>query len=359
MMETPYCLFEVNQHIAAIKTDYLEEVLALPELILVPNAPSGIVGMIDLRGNVLPVIDLRLRDKEQLQQYRLTDSIIILKQADLRIGMIVNNIQDIRELSTQGMNTEFSEYQTWMSPDIISFFEGMILNEGMIFMLGEPQSWFHTGELQQVISIMRFLVDDFYEARSEQPETGITELNSATFFSPTATPQEQIIFRQRADNLRQQLDDDGATLDSKTLIVLALDNKLLGIEASCVREFITIKQATPVPCCPRHIIGSMNLRGDVLTVVDISEPLGLPAKAVPKNPKAVVVELDNTLAAVIIEEVRDALFEVNSKKIQVDSTFPTRHSYSQGTVPYGGQMMQILDLPKLLHSDELVVNEAL
>ena len=110
-METSYCLFEINQQLGAINTDYLEEVLSLPELILVPNAPSGIVGVIDLRGDVLPVIDLRLSQEGQPQSYRLTDSIIIVKQADLRIGLFVNNIQTIRDLSTQGLITDFSDYQ--------------------------------------------------------------------------------------------------------------------------------------------------------------------------------------------------------------------------------------------------------
>ncbi len=354
-MEMSYCLFEIDQHFSAIKTDYLEEVLALPELILVPNAPSGIIGVIDLRGEVLPVVDLRLCHEEQSQQYRLSDSIVILKQADLSIGIVVTNIQDIKELSTQGMITEFSDYQGWMNPDIISFFDGIILSESMIFMLGEPQSWFNPGELQQIISVTRFLVDDFSKARSEQPDIQISATNATAFFVPNATSQEQLIFRQRANDLRQPI-DDGTTLDSRVLIVLVLDDKLLGIDANCVREFITIKQATPVPCCPRHILGSTNLRGEVLTVIDISEPMGFPVKALPRNPKAVVVELDNTLVAVIIEEVRDALFEVNSNNIQMDVTFPTRHNYVQGTVPYGEQMMQILDLPKLLHSDELIVN---
>ncbi|MEA5467070.1 chemotaxis protein CheW [Leptothoe sp. PORK10 BA2] len=358
-METSYCLFEINDHFAAINTDYLEEVLALPELILVPNAPSGIVGVIDFHGEVLPVIDLRLNQEGKSQPYRLSDSLIIIKQADLRIGLFANTIQTIKDLSTQALITNFSEYQEWMNPDVTNFFDGMILNEAAIFILSEPQSWFNPGELKQVISIIRFLVDNYYETRLEQSETEAADLNVTTSFSPNATSQEHIIFRQRADNLRRQLNDSVSALDLKTLIVLSFNDQLIGIEATCVREFITVRQATPVPCCPRHIIGSTSLRGEILTVIDISEPLGLPLKAVPRNPKAVVIELNNTIAALVIEDVRDALFEINSNNIQIDSTFPMRHNYIQGTVPYGDQMMRILDLPKLLQSDELVVNEVL
>lgn len=357
-MEISYCLFEINQHVSAVKADYLEEVVALPELILLPNAPSGIVGVIALRGEVLPVVDLRVSDPDQSQHYRLTDSVIILKQSDLRIGLVANAVQDLRELSTQGMMTELPEHQDWMNPDIKRFFAGMILNQADILILHEPQSWFNPGELQQVIAVTRFLVDDFYEPRLGQSSGALSEAAVTEAFAPNATAQEQLIFRQRADNLKRVLNDDQATIDTKTLIVIALDNQLLGIDANCVREFITVSQATPVPCCPRHIIGNTNLRGEVLTVIDISEPLGFSSqKILARNPKAVVIELDHTLTAIVVEEIRDALFEVDSRNIQVDYQFPTRHSYVRGAVPYGEQMMHILDLPKLLHSNELVVNE--
>lgn len=355
-METTYCLFEINQHLGAINTAYLEEVISLPELILIPNAPSGIVGVIDLRGDVLPVVDLRLSLAEQAHPYLLTDSIIILKQNDLRIGIVVNNVQEIKELTTQGMLTELSDHQSWMQPDVVSFFDGIVLHETEIFVLGTPQSWFNPGELQQVISITRFLVDDFYEPRTGK--TAASEEKDLTLFALNATSQEQKIFRQRAENLRRHLNDNQTDADSKTLIVLALHENLVGIDATCVREFITIDQATPVPCCPKHIIGSTNLRGDILTVIDIAEPMGFSSKALARNPKAVVIELENILVAIVIEDVQDAMFELNINNIERESRLSHR-SYVQGEVTYGDRKMYILDLPKLLHSDELIVNEAL
>ena len=197
----------------------------------------------------------------------------------------------------------------------------------LLFILSEPQAWFKPGEIQQVISVTRFLVDDFYDSRINQDHldaslsTSLSNENPAMVFCPVATPKEQTIFRQRADELRQPLDSNQSNTDLKTLIVIGLDNKLLGIDASFVREFITINQATPVPCCPRHIIGNINLRGEVLTVVDISESLGFSPKTLSRQPKAVVVELDNALAAVIIEEIRDTLFDVNPNNIKMGLHF--------------------------------------
>lgn len=362
-METSYCIFAINQHLNAVDADYIDEMFALPELILVPNAPSGIIGVIDLRGEVLPVVDFRLNIEGQSLHYQLTDSVIVLKQADLRIGLIVNTVQTIRDLSVKGMMTNLTEHQDWINPEVRGFFAGMTLNEQTIFILDQPQSWFSPGEIQQVIAITRFLVDDFYARYSsdEQSSDILPKANVTMAFCSDAPPQEKTIFRQRADSLRQLPDKDKSDTTSKTLIVVELDNRFVGIDATCVREFITIHQAAPIPCCPRHIIGNTNLRGEILTVIDISEPLGFSSKLPVKGTKAVVIELEHILAAVLIEDVRDALFAVKLNTIKPISSnvFATKSDHFEGTVPYKDQSMYILNLPKLLHSDELVVNEIL
>ncbi|MEM7796558.1 MAG: chemotaxis protein CheW [Cyanobacteria bacterium P01_C01_bin.118] len=355
-METSYCLFKVNNHLSAINTVFLGEVFALPEIILVPNAPSGIVGVMDVRGDVLPVVDLRPISEGESLRYSLTDSVIILEQGELAIGLIVNSVQDIRELSLQGVMTEISTEQEWLNPNVREFFTGMVLNEDEIFILDEPQTWFNPGELQQIITITRFLVDDFYGGQLGQSESPLSENDITITFCAEASDQEKSIFRQRAENLRRPLQDDEEGLASTTLIVVALDNELLGIEATAVREFITIEQATPVPCCPRYIIGSTNLRGETLTILDISEPLGISPKPLTRKPKAVVIELEDTLTAIVVEEIRDALFDIKLNSIQPGQN---QNNYLDGTVPYGTQMMNIINLPKLLNSEELVINEAI
>ncbi|NEQ55533.1 MAG: hypothetical protein F6K11_36365, partial [Leptolyngbya sp. SIO3F4] len=314
-------------------------------------------GVIDLQGDVLPVVDFRVSFGEQSRQYELTDSLIILKQDDLRVGVIVDDVQGVKELSTQGMMTELPEHQTWMISDTKVFFAGLLLTKDNIFILNEPKTWFNPGELQQVIAITRFLVDDFYDSRLNQDETRFSERTITTAFCPNASAQERSIFRQRADGLRKRTETVQASTAFKSLIVVALDNNLIGIDASYVREFITVNQAIPVPCCPRHIVGNTNLRGEIVTVVDISEPLGLSAKTLSKNLMTVVVELEGTLAAVIIEEIRDTLFELNPNNVETTLNPLIKHSFIQGTTLYDEQTMQILDVPTFFHGNELVVNE--
>ena len=361
-METPYCLFEIDRCHSAVEATYVEEVFALPELVLIPNAPLGVIGVIDLRGDTLPIVDFRLETEAQPRSYQLTDSIVVLNQADLRIGVVVNSVKGIRELSVQEATTTLNERPELSNLDINRFFAGMASDQTDIFILSSPQAWFKPGEIQQVISVTRFLVSDFYDSRADREQSEVQSSGDpGMMFAPTATREEQTTFRQRAEGLRQSLSEERSTTDSRSLITVSLDNNIFGIDSSLVREFITINQAMPIPCCPKHIIGNMNLRGEILTIVDISKSLGLSLKSLPRKPKAVVIEFEDTLTVVIVEEVRDALFAVNPNDVKTvsDRNFAIRRTYIQGEAPYGDETMYILDMPTLLSSNELVVNEIL
>lgn len=364
-METSYFLFSLNQQLSAIKSDYVEEVFALPELILIPDAPLGIVGVIDLRGEVLPVLDLNLTVDELPRQYQLTDSVVVLNQAQLRIGIIVTAVHGLKDISAQAIEPGLFEQPTLINPAIRKLLAGVVTTDETIFVLSELQNWFNTGEIQQFISVTSFLVNEIHSGtRTDllQSETAISDSSpsdSRMSFRPTASPEERMIFRQRAENLRRSPDEDLSSEGAKTLVVISLNKKLFGIDSQIVREFITVNQATPIPCCPTHIIGNMNLRGEILTVVDIGKSLNLALKDLSRTPKAIVAEFGNTTVGIVVDDIREAMFAVYPRDIQEvsDPDLAMKRSYVEGAVPSNDQMINILDLPTLLQSNDLVVNE--
>ena len=117
-----------------------------------------------------------------------------------------------------------------------------------------------------------------------------------------------------------------------------------------------VRRVTPLPCCPPHIVGNMNLRGDIVTLVDIRNLLGLPPGG-PTAPKAVVVGMGETLVGIAVNEVFDVASLRPSDLIAAPPTAAAAEKYIKGTSPYGGRMMAVLDLRKILAEGELVVNE--
>ena len=364
-MEIPHFFFTLNQHLSAVKADYVEEVFALPELILLPNAPLSIVGVIDLRGDVLPILDLQLITETQPEPYQLTDSVVVLKHAELRLGIVVKSVQGLRDISLQEVDPDLTDYQAQINQDARRFISGKVTTEEPFLVLSEPKNWFNPGEIQQVISVTSFLINEIYgdapvdSTQSRPDDSEQTPLTNQTNFCPNETLEAQMMFRQRAENLRQSVDENPSIEGAKTFVIVSLNNKLFGLDSQSIREFITVTEATPIPCCPTHIIGHINLRGEILTIIDVGKVLGLELNTLKTSPKAVVAELEGTTVGIVVEDIRDAMFTINPHSIQgiTDPALAMKRDYIQGTATYQHQTMHILDISPLLQSDELVVNE--
>ncbi|MGF1536193.1 MAG: chemotaxis protein CheW [Elainellaceae cyanobacterium] len=342
-----YFLFRLNQQLAAIEAACVEEVFAIPELTLIPDAPLGIVGVLDLRGEILPVLDLRLSAD---RQHQLTDNVLVLSHADLKVGIIVSAAQGLREISTEAIAPRVAEYQGLFRLGVSDMLAGVVIEAEPILVLNNPKRWLNTNSIQQVVSVTSFLIDKIHDEAS--PEAS---------FSAAFPPEAQVVLRRRAEELRRLQGDSDADEDLTNMVVMTVGGQLFGIDAQTAREFITVNQAMPIPCCPPHIVGSVNLRGEILTVLDVCQPLGLPSSALARVPKAVVVEADETAVAIVVDDVRDAMFSLSPREVtQVpQKAIAVKPDYVQGVASYDGEALYVLDLPTLLKSQEVVVNEML
>lgn len=363
MNQHPYLIFNLNNCLYGISTVCVKEVFTLPELTPITQANSNIIGVINLRGNVLPVIDLNLRLGSQLSDYCLTDSIIVLKSKELRVGIIVNEVYDVRHISSQEISSELAnevEFETVEYPKTIA---GVIRNTRNIFILSNLEDWFNPTEIQQLISVETFIENENTDNHQVE-ETQLNDSESLLVKQPTfftnATLEERSIFRQRADELKFSVDN----LDLKSLkkiAVVSLENHLFGVDIVMVREFTDIRKVIPIPCCPVHIIGNMNLRGEILTLVDLRELLNLPLTPIPNSSKAMVIECEGIVAGVIVEEVYDAMFLLKPQEIKAVPT--ASHSindqYFQGSALYDGKIMNILDFSAIFLKGGLIVDEVI
>ncbi len=196
-MAQPYFLFRIDQQLAAIAAVHVGEVLALPELTLLPDAPLGIIGVVDLRGEILPVLDLKLVAADSPRRYQVTDSLLVITHADLKVGVIVSAAQGIRELDPEAIATNLAEHRDLFGPEARDMLAGVVLEDSCL-VLKEPQHWLNVSSLQQVVSVTSFLIGKIH---GEDSEASL----GATFSS-----EDQIVLRQRAEALRRSLDESEA-----------------------------------------------------------------------------------------------------------------------------------------------------
>jgi len=379
MESKPYLIFSLHDVQYGIDANLVKEIFLLPELTPIAEAPIDIVGILNLRGRVLPVMHLDLRLGNSLQECHISDSVIVVEWEGLQIGAIVNSVHEVKNIDSNLIETKIDYGRIRdINP---AFVAGIAKIDANIILLLNPE-----GLIRQPDAVEDLIEEGDKEQRSRD-EIDFTSLNlsqenseilgaevlednknseiariTSNFYKsccPNATPKERAIFRQRAENLRQAITEDDSEVTGKIPIaVVGLNGEYFGIDLDVVREFTNVRNLTSIPCCPSHIVGNMNLRGEIVTLVDIRNTLNLPIAPVKTGSKAVVVDIDEVVAGLPVEEVFDVMYLHPSDMTLVPIAANSgSDAYLRGTAPYADKMLSVLDLPKILIKGGLAVDE--
>lgn len=338
-----YLLFDLDNTCYGINARVVREVFFLPEVTPIAEAPRDIIGVFDLRGEVVPVMDLNHRlGHRRRENYQVSDSIIAIADGDLQIAAIVNRVREVVQVSNVNLTQELSYGRD--DPQQRRFVRGVAQVGSQLVALLDERAIVRTADRDL----------DWEAAAAGDREPGDRDL---TPFCPDATPDEREVFRERANSLRIPL--DGAAVENAiALAVVSLQGEYFGIDLQTVREFADIRNLTPVPCCPPHILGNMNLRGEILTLIDIEGLLELDARDGDPPERAVVVQVEDIVAGIAVDEV----FDVTQVNPVMVSPVPTAvraggDEYLRGTTRYKRTALTLLDVRRLFESGELVVEE--
>jgi purine-binding chemotaxis protein CheW len=77
------------------------EIIGIQPITEVPELPHYIKGIINLRGKIIPVMDVRLRFKKEANEYNDRTCIIVIDVKDIFIGLIVDAVSDVLDISSQ------------------------------------------------------------------------------------------------------------------------------------------------------------------------------------------------------------------------------------------------------------------
>ncbi len=348
MSEHPcYLIFSLNGSRYGVTTNAVQEIFFLPALTPIDEAPRDIVGVVNLRGEILPVMDLNLRFFQRSLDYQITDSIVVIEWQSIKIGLIVNQVHEVQDIPLEAIASKIT-YGRQTSTPSHHYISGVAKNLGELVMLVNPE---------QLIQY------------ADSPETQISELNGTNIplpqtlfhkdrrFCPHASEEEMAIFQERADNLMKPTEGEDFT-GLMPIAVIGLNDEYFGLDLNAVREFTDIREITPIPCCPDRIIGNMNLRGEIVTLIDIRQSLNLPITHAIRGSKVMVVHVEEVVAGIAIQEVCDVMYLHPSKIAPIPAAVHSANDeYLRGTAPYREKMMSLLDLPKILTQGELEVNE--
>ncbi len=363
MKNKQYLTFSLHNFQYGIESTLVQEILPLPELTPITESPADMIGILNWRGQLVPVIYLGFIEGHTLQDCRLSDFVIIGQWESLQIGMVVNQVNELLELDADVIETEISSV---LPSDInTTFIAGIAgvakVDSGMIVLLNFEAlinqeallNLIWNAQIQLEMMSASATNNDVNQTESELPHTNFYDL-----YCSKATPKERAIFQQRAENIRQSISSLEAT-KPMPLAVIRFGNEFFGLDLELVQEISTIRNLTPIPHSPNHIVGNMHLRGQIVTLVDIRNILHLPIASVTVGCMTVVVQVDDIVAGIAVDEVLELIYLNHSDMTSfLPPTSNANKQYLQGTASFQEKMLSVLDLPKIFTKGGLAVSEA-
>ena len=321
----------------------VREVMALPQVTLLSEAAPLVAGAVNLRGRVVPLLDLRAALGLEITPPTANENLVVLENAEQIVAVRVDEVRDVQQLEFSGAED---------TNGIEGFVAGLARDGAHIVQLVNLSALFEAAAAPT-------------RALQFDAQTGGGANWRAPWFSPT--PADREILSARAQTLARPLENArGAHINigAQTMPMAAatLNGELFGFDLNIVREFAPLRSLTRVPLGPEALLGLLNLRGEILPLLDIRPALGMEAST-SQQPNAeandddraslmevVVVEHDEQRVAVWVEQVLD-VFAADSTRFRA----ATSGELLSGAVPYGTRMLAVLNVPAILGEIERMV----
>ncbi len=144
--------------------------------------------------------------------------------------------------------------------------------------------------------------------------------------------------------------DDDAVLQ---WVTFRLSNETYGINVMQVQEVLRFSDIAPVPGAPPYVLGIINLRGNVVTVIDTCQRFGLPPIELTDNTRIVIIETNQQVIGILVDAVAEVVY---LRQSEIESTPNVGNDESakfiQGVSHRGNELLILVDLNKLLGEEE-------
>jgi purine-binding chemotaxis protein CheW len=136
-------------------------------------------------------------------------------------------------------------------------------------------------------------------------------------------------------------------------VTFHLNNEVYGIAVMQVMEVLRSVDITPVPGAPDYVLGIINLRGNVVTVIDTRKRFSLPSKDVDDLSRIVIIESNGQVLGMLVDCVAEVVY-LKESEIDIAPNVGNDESsrFIQGVHSKGDTLLILVDINKLLTQDE-------
>jgi purine-binding chemotaxis protein CheW len=295
----------------ALEIEKVKEIIRFPDIVKVPNVPNYIKGIISLRDTLMPIVDLRT--KLDAGQDHITDStrVVVADIDGTLMGLTVDRVYEVLRVPVSSI---------FPPPQVIVSDSGEKITG--IVRLDNGKRIIMLMDLQDIISSQ--ILDEIAKQDGGPEE----ELSDNGFF------MEQ--------------------LDEEQMVVFRLADEQFGVRINQVQEITKLSKITKVPRAPRYVEGVVNLRGDVIPVIDLRKRFELEGKEYNQFTRIIVSDLNKKKVGIIVDEVLEVLrvsrrYMEGAPDIVQDQNI---QRFLEGIANLSERMIMMLNLENILQANE-------
>ncbi|MDT8384979.1 MAG: chemotaxis protein CheW [Gammaproteobacteria bacterium] len=151
-----------------------------------------------------------------------------------------------------------------------------------------------------------------------------------------------------ATNTNKKSDDENLRW-----VTFRLENEKYGINVMQVQEVLRVTEIAPVPGAPSYVMGIINLRGNVVTVINTRSRFGLNPAELDDSTRIVIIESDEQVVGILVDSVAEVV-DLKASEIETAPNVGTEESskFIQGVASHDSELLILVDLNKLLSDEE-------
>jgi len=170
------------------------------------------------------------------------------------------------------------------------------------------------------------------------------------------TPEEKrTILRSRAKELSREIESKETDEESFEIMEFLLAHETYAIETHFIREVYPMTELTHLPCTPAFVSGLINIRGQILTVIDMKKFFDLPERGITNLNKVIVVKKETLELGILADEIIGIRnIPANGLKPPLSTMTGIYADYLKGVT---GERLILLDMERFLTDRRLIVHE--
>jgi len=266
-LEQQLVCFRLADEEFGVDINTVREIVRVPEITYIPRAPGYVRGIANLRGNVLPVIDGRLRlylpEIEPTERTR----VLILDVSGVTTGIVVDAVSEVKRIATADIDPPPAVTNSGVDS---SFLSGVVkLDKGKRLIL--------TVRPEEILNI---------DSTKMKQETKKSSIDPSKSSSSEKTGKDDLVELQ--------------------FVSFVVGDEEYAFDIGVVREILRLTEITAVPNAPHHVKGLFTVRNVLLPILDLRTMLGMMENEA-EDQRVLVVEVEGLTVGLLVDKVNEVL----------------------------------------------------